>query len=197
LAAVCAAGGRLILQAVRLAARWPTCCLLAHGRPMGPTGVNGLAAGAGRPTGSSRVTCRKRNRSGIEIGRNTKYNTKLSLPPLPTYTSRIHTDTPTSPPQGCAMGPPMWPWHCGLTARPVSGVEWEDSQFGFKSGHSTSLCTHSFKFIVDYYTNRGSHVFVCFADFTKAFDRVNYWKLFNWLLEDGLSASVVSLLAYW
>jgi len=22
------------------------------------------------------------------------------------------------------MGPPMWPWHCGLTARPVSGVEW-------------------------------------------------------------------------
>jgi len=72
-----------------------------------------------------------------------------------------------------------------------------DSQFGFKSGHSTSLCTHSFKFIVDYYTNRGSHLFVCFADFTKAFDRVNYWKLFNRLLEDGLSASVVSLLAFW
>ena len=22
------------------------------------------------------------------------------------------------------MGPPMWPWCCGLTARPVSGVEW-------------------------------------------------------------------------
>jgi len=22
----------------------------------------------------------------------------------------------------CAMGPPMWPWHCGLMARPVSGV---------------------------------------------------------------------------
>jgi len=22
------------------------------------------------------------------------------------------------------MGPPMWPWRCGLTARPVSGVEW-------------------------------------------------------------------------
>jgi len=21
------------------------------------------------------------------------------------------------------MGPPMWPWRCGLTARPVSGVE--------------------------------------------------------------------------
>jgi len=23
----------------------------------------------------------------------------------------------------CAMGPPMWPWRCGLMARPVSGVE--------------------------------------------------------------------------
>jgi len=22
------------------------------------------------------------------------------------------------------MGPPMWPWRCGLTAHPVSGVEW-------------------------------------------------------------------------
>jgi len=22
------------------------------------------------------------------------------------------------------MGPPMWPWRCGLIARPVSGVEW-------------------------------------------------------------------------
>ena len=72
-----------------------------------------------------------------------------------------------------------------------------DSQFGFKPGHSTSLCTHSFKYIVDYYTNRGSHVFVCFADCTKAFDRVNYWKLFKQLLDDGLSASIVSLLAFW
>jgi len=42
-----------------------------------------------------------------------------------------------------------------------------DSQFGFKSGHSTSLCTHCFKYVVDYYTNRGSHVFVCFADLLK------------------------------
>jgi len=57
----------------------------------------------------------------------------------------------------------------------ISGV---DSQFGFKAGHSTSLCTFSFKQVVDYYTGRGSHVFVCFADFRKAFDRVNYWKLF-------------------
>jgi len=83
----------------------------------------GLQRGAGRSTGRSRTTCQKRNRSGVEIGRHTKYNTKLSLPPFPTYTSHIHTDMPTSPPQGCAMGPPVLPWRCGLTARPVSGVE--------------------------------------------------------------------------
>jgi len=38
---------------------------------------------------------------------------------------------------------------------------------------------------------------VCFADFSKAFDRVNYWKLFKQLLDIGLSAQIVSLLAYW
>jgi len=72
-----------------------------------------------------------------------------------------------------------------------------DSQFGFKAGHSTSLCTFSFKQVVDYYTGRGSHVFVCFADFRKAFDRVNYWKLFKQLIDIGLSTQIVSLLAYW
>ena len=32
-------------------------------------------------------------------------------------------------------------------------------QFGFKSGHSTSVCTSSFRQIVDYYTSQGSHIF--------------------------------------
>jgi len=26
---------------------------------------------------------------------------------------------------------------------------------------------------VDYFTNRGSYIFICFVDFSKAFDRVN------------------------
>jgi len=61
-------------------------------------------------------------------GRQTKLDLKLgailntvqgSL--LPTHHVHIQTHTHT---QGCAMGPPMWPWHCGLIARTVSGVEW-------------------------------------------------------------------------
>jgi len=41
-----------------------------------------------------------------------------------------HTYLPL-PPQGCAMGPPMWPWRCGLMARPVSGVEWSPPKLQF------------------------------------------------------------------
>jgi len=40
-------------------------------------------------------------------------------------------------------------------------------------------------------------VFACFVDLTKAFDRVNYWKLFNQLLSDGVDVHLVKSLAYW
>jgi len=43
----------------------------------------------------------------------------------------------------------------------------------------------------------GSHVFLCFVDFTKAFDKVNYWKLLNMLLDDGISTVLIVLLAFW
>jgi len=70
-------------------------------------------------------------------------------------------------------------------------------QFGFKSGLSTGLCTNVLKTTVDYYTTRGSHVFCCFVDFSKAFDRVNYWQLFRYLISDGLNIKLVRLLSYW
>ena len=38
-------------------------------------------------------------------------------------------------------------------------------QFGFKPLHSTGLCTSILKRTINYYTNRGSHVFLCFEDF--------------------------------
>lgn len=34
-------------------------------------------------------------------------------------------------------------------------------------------------------------------DFSKAFDKINYWKLFNMLLDDGISVKMVQLLAFW
>ena len=70
-------------------------------------------------------------------------------------------------------------------------------QFGFKAGHSTSLCTNILKQTVDYYTRRGSYVFACFVDFQKAFYEVNYWKLFLKLLDDGIEKKIVRVLAFW
>jgi len=70
-------------------------------------------------------------------------------------------------------------------------------QFGFKKGHSTGLCTSILKRTINYYTNHGSHVFLCFIYFTKAFDKVNYWKLLNMLLDDGIPTAVVHLLSFW
>jgi hypothetical protein len=70
-------------------------------------------------------------------------------------------------------------------------------QFGFTAGHSTSLCTSVFKRTVDYYRNLGSHVFVCFIDFTKAFDLISYWKLLDKLLDDDCNPAVIKLLAFW
>ena len=49
---------------------------------------------------------------------------------------------------------------------------------------------------VEYYASRGtSHVFVCVVDFTKVFDKVNYWKLFKQLLDDGV-VGLVELLIF-
>ena len=78
-----------------------------------------------------------------------------------------------------------------------SASEGDKYQFGFKAGHSTSMCTDVVKKVINYYTDRGSHVFACFVDLTKAFDRVNYWKLFNQLVSDGVDVHLVKLLAYW
>ena len=50
---------------------------------------------------------------------------------------------------------------------------------------------------IDYYRSNGSHVFACFIDFSKAFDSVNYWKLFTKLLNDKVDGKIVSILAFW
>jgi len=59
------------------------------------------------------------------------------------------------------------------------------------------MCTSAVKKVTDYYRDRSSHVFLCFIDFSKAFDRVNYWKLFSQLLDDGIELCFVKLLAFW
>jgi len=69
-------------------------------------------------------------------------------------------------------------------------------QFGFKPRHSTSLCTSILKQTVEHFTSRGSHVFMCFVDFKKAFDSVNHWKLLDKLLDDNVNYKLVKLLGF-
>ena len=88
-------------------------------------------------------------------------------------------------------------WSLQLHWLVYTTADCDKHQFGFKSHHSTGRCTHMFKQTVDYYTSRESHVFTCFVDFSQAFDSVNYWKLFNKLLDDKIDVRIVSILMHW
>ena len=50
----------------------------------------------------------------------------------------------------------------------------EHNQFGFKQKHGTDLCNMVLKEAIRSYKSKGSSVFVCFMDASKAFDRVNH-----------------------
>jgi hypothetical protein len=67
-------------------------------------------------------------------------------------------------------------------------------QFGFKAHRSTNMCTMILKETMAYYSSNNSSVFCTFLDSTKAFDRVNYCKLFKLLIKRQLPAHVIRLL---
>ena len=66
----------------------------------------------------------------------------------------------------------------------------------FREGYSTDICTDVLKETVNTFCDNGSYVFTCFVDLSKAFDTVNFWKLFSELKERGVAHNVVKLLAY-
>jgi len=67
-------------------------------------------------------------------------------------------------------------------------------QFGFKNNSSTHVCTMVLKETLSYYTTHNSHVFCTFLDASKAFDRVNYCKLFNILVDRGLPPYIMRVI---
>ena len=64
----------------------------------------------------------------------------------------------------------------------IDYLKTDHMQFGFKSNHSTVLCTAVYIETVNHYMNEGSDVYRCLIDASKAFDRV-YWGDFflHWL----------------
>ena len=52
-------------------------------------------------------------------------------------------------------------------------------QFGFQKNLSTTLCTWTMMETINFFTNRGSPMYVCLLDLTKAFDHVKHKILFE------------------
>ena len=69
-----------------------------------------------------------------------------------------------------------------------------DLQFAFKSEHSTTLCTAVLTETVNYFVERNSNVYACLLDASKAFDKVQFGKLFTLLLNRNMPAVYLRLL---
>ena len=66
-----------------------------------------------------------------------------------------------------------------------------DMQYAYKKKSSTSMCSLVVKEVANYYINRESDVYCCSVDATKAFDRIQYDRLFQILLDRKLPAIIV------
>ena len=55
---------------------------------------------------------------------------------------------------------------------------------------------HIYKEYIESYKNRGTTVFVTFLDASKAFDRLNYWLLFDKLAKKCVPLFIIKLLWY-
>ena len=64
-------------------------------------------------------------------------------------------------------------------------------QFGFKAKCSTNLCSMIMKESIAYYVHNNSSVLCTFLDASKAFDRVQYCKLFKLLISRQVPACIV------
>ena len=71
-----------------------------------------------------------------------------------------------------------------------------DLQFGFKENSSTSHCTFVAMETINYYNFNNTNVNAILLDASKAFDRVQYVKLFRLLLHKGLCPLLVRLLIF-
>ena len=66
-------------------------------------------------------------------------------------------------------------------------------QFGFKAKHSTTHCTFVAQEVVNYYVKHNSSVYCVLLDASQAFDRVEYVKLFEVLLNRNICPLVARL----
>ena len=78
--------------------------------------------------------------------------------------------------------------------RQADVLDTSELQFGFKEKSSTTMCTFMVLETIAYYKSRGSKVHMVLLDASKAFDRVDYIKLFDKLIDRGMCPLTVRLL---
>ena len=69
-----------------------------------------------------------------------------------------------------------------------------DLQFSYKAKHSTIICTATLKEIASHYAAKCSQVFMCILDATKAFDKVDFVKLFELLMRRDIPGVFLRLI---
>ena len=69
-----------------------------------------------------------------------------------------------------------------------------DMQFGFNPQHSTTMCSLVYHEIIHHYMSNNNNVYSCLLDATKAYDKVNYGKLFHMLWNRKISLCIIRLL---
>ena len=77
--------------------------------------------------------------------------------------------------------------HCNI-------FQTSDNQFGFKENLSTNMSTFALNETISHYTKNDSPVYALFLDASKAFDRLNYVKLFNKLCNKNMCPITLRLL---
>jgi Reverse transcriptase (RNA-dependent DNA polymerase) len=75
-----------------------------------------------------------------------------------------------------------------------SVLQSDQLQFGFKAKHSTAMCTMVLREIINCYVSENSTVYCTFLDASKAFDKINYCRLFELLLRRRIPRTLLRLL---
>lgn len=72
-----------------------------------------------------------------------------------------------------------------------------NAQFGFRRGLSTDFAIFTLKNTLYHYINRHTTTYACFLDLSRAFDTINYNKLWSKLRNTKVPDKIVNLLEYW